>query len=762
MSPLDTYKRKIIIWDKPYPVKIFGTTETIYSYEEFETIFSANENNKDIDGVVIVLAELKWKEHKRTDFYGLELIQELRRRNYNLPAVICSFNTRKDLLKRNYNILSFRSHGFVQLPDLNGLDSSSLTPLSRLEMIDLKFHFCSIGGMIDAIFHKKQTYNEKDPDDAKKGLLSIFESMESINGLPNDFLDKLNQYKNKIYALKTKDEVNLFLNESVDPLKTYFEEEQSDNIIHQEGRWEILILDDEIHSSDDLKLLCDELIKRGVAVIHKAETYIQAEEIINNDHFNLISAVICDYRLIEKDEMKGYQGYEFVSWLAKQNRHNALFIYSGLSRQFLKRTFREYGYNVYIESKYGALKNKRSGFADTVIEKGNEEYDRICSIPSTGQWKNMNYLYKHLRQKEDYNNIDDRIGKKANSIINEYLVSSNLISRISDSMYAKTFRYTEKLTCLPELTKALYDEANNKPHSLTNEKQEKQLLSALENVLIGRRVALYLMAIKNIKKREYVYSVLVQGKTEYDLNVLKSYEDRTKGLFDHLSLSIADYPHNILVEERRWLNLYWNANIDLSVAVERESQVFLEKTYILTSGYLFENSAKFKGKELNYIQTVPRTINRHYAELNFGFEEINLKNIVSSILEIHDICYNEEEWNSYFYKILEHLFDLVKKNIFISDVKDFKSIILAHEKNRINCYLKLNNIPVFNSDYFLLKDEANQSYLELLECDNKMDFSYLLEALSELVKVVGKNDDLIAFISPLRPRFKLYTKLGII
>jgi len=66
---------------------------------------------------IVLLAELKWAGHQRSDFYGFELLCRLRTElRVACPVVVCSFLPRAVLVRR-FPILEFpQNHPFIQLP----------------------------------------------------------------------------------------------------------------------------------------------------------------------------------------------------------------------------------------------------------------------------------------------------------------------------------------------------------------------------------------------------------------------------------------------------------------------------------------------------------------------------------------------------------------------------------------------------------------------------------------------------------------------
>jgi len=573
--------------------------------------FSLNHKSIGTYQAIFILAELDWHGHSLTDFYGLTTAQKLRLNNIKCPIFICSFMPYEYLLKEEqYKILSFRGQYFIQLPEAYNEDIEIL-PLDELELLDCKMHYCGIEGSIREIYHKKQhILTEKNLDEAKKQFASLIEEIIQLKGLPVNVAKVAEKLKEEGKKVEKREDLLVLCKADESKLLTYLKDSEKE-IVHNQLKtdikwnWKILILED---NPNDIEPLIQTLtsISFPEENILFANTYDEAVSIINADRGNKIAVAICDYRLEQEGNVRQKQGYSFVMWLSKQDRYTEIFVYSGLSRRFLKDVFKIFNIRASVYSKYEML-NSMNGFVDEVIDKGNEIADFVTHCPTSDAWANIEQFYQQYRQGIGYDSMEREINETARNIliqienlwetIEKYDIKEKVsLSKIPtfpnlSGDLSKVFKKSEvdensKLldSFLPENTK-LYeiqiDKKNKKKnqvskyycfYSITEEKYR----TYFKNKLIARRIAWWLLMCKGIHINT-VYSLLTKGEFINDyFNKSQNYDewqsslenstpetDKAKALiYTNLAIKREDFPYNLLIEEKNWFK--YDMNFDLN------------------------------------------------------------------------------------------------------------------------------------------------------------------------------------------------------
>jgi len=600
-----------------HPKDIINDENSIINKEQFQ----------DFDALFI-LAELDWHDHKLTDFYGIELAQQIRLHYISAPIFICSFTSEEVLIKKyTADMLMSMGHYFIHLP-LGLTNDYPVRNLDAMELKDIQYHCCNLKGRISKIFHESKPADKKIDDDFNNACSIILDGYNKIGNIPNvseEVKNELGHLTREVQSLQRSFEEVVAKNEYSEKIKNISEvlkkhlskdetgiislvddiDKKNTKLTSQVGAWKILLLDDKPEEAENLTTL---LREAGIVVL-EAKSFSEAQDKIYNDSKNEINVIISDYRL--KDE-KGYykekQGYSFIKWIALQNRFNELFILSGLSRNFLKKTFNEYGVRVHIESKNdirGEKSENLTNFANKIIEKGNETCDIIQSLPEAKQWEELKRFYAYYRSLPNYEQIENTISIESKTMIDELLNAieslpdrySNLDDDKKRIELRKDIERTLK-TCqifkFKNLTAKTY--TIDKETKLRIKKLPSETLDEFISKLIARRIAIFLhfrYGIKNYtianflkrgtafedeiealeqksKKIDRKITLIIKNsrsihdidlKTLKDLveekeNFEKSNEQRKgdlKQIFFNLALQNTDYPGKLLVEERNWL-----------------------------------------------------------------------------------------------------------------------------------------------------------------------------------------------------------------
>jgi hypothetical protein len=634
-------KNVAIIWSK-------GTPETVVNYHTLERS-KENEHfaeffNDDLQAVHLkdsdlfedtgvfktafleedysayfILAELNWHNHALTDFYGIKVAQQLRLNNVKAPVFVCSFMPEGYFLNSGqYKILSFRGHYLIQLPNTMQ-EEIEISALDEMELMDCKMHYCGIEGAIREIYHRKQhVLPEKDVEKGKKQILELINEIKNLKNLPeylNPIIEKVIQ---EINDTKSSTDLKVFLKADDSKILAHLKEADRDIVNSKlyeavKNQWQMLILED---VPRDIDSLIGSLKKAGIRKedILLATNYIDAKRIIEKDRGNKIAVVICDYRLEDAGKIKGKQGYSFVEWLAKQDRFNEIFVYSGLSRRFLKETFKRYNIRVTVNSKY-EITDKMSDFVDEVIEKGNEISDLITNRPTAEAWKELELYYSKYRQWEGYDKMESEVSEISRQVINQirYLRDTiekyDLKEKISFSkiqtfpnLTGRLFKDFEKVVVdnNPDLIKDFAEE-NIKAYTIKGKKDketgkevskevyycfrpitdEKYRENYFKNKLIARRIAWWLIMCEGMHLNT-IYSLLSKGEyfnyyfskpENYD-EWLSSVDNAIPEIIDaktlintRLAVIKEDFPFRLLVEEKNWFKYEMGTDLSDMMAV---------------------------------------------------------------------------------------------------------------------------------------------------------------------------------------------------
>lgn len=514
---------------------------------------------------IYVQAELVWDGTECTKFNGIKLLQKLRLKDINLPVIVCSFVPLEILIKTyKFDILRFKGHGFIQLPNNETIHSNDEQPLDSMEMLDLTSHYCDLSGAITAIYHRKQQAGS-DPKVAKPFLIKMLNEICGLDGLPSALMTLLDDDLATVSSIKDEDKKALdnYLDLKVTRLTSLLPSEDSNerkNGIKYEGHWEVLILDDELES-DQIVSLIKTLQDNCVIKVHTATNVEKAQKIIQEDVFNRITVVISDYRLEEEGEIKGLQGYSFVQWLAREPRFNSIFVLSGLDSDFIEDIFKSYDIKVSSNNKNKYFDDGLEGYVNDIIKAGNNEYNCILNLPTAGVWDpHLKTFYAHYRMRPDHDNIERTISLRARRIVNELESFFSIESKKDNNWFYKLLTEVKVMSPANSITTRLYDEKTNKTKKI-DISTWKQFIE----VMVYRRVAIYLVKIKG-QHVPIVSGLIHTGKFE---------PTKTK-IFTSLALSETDISDRILVEELNWFKVFLDINSERKNMAEREHIVFFK------------------------------------------------------------------------------------------------------------------------------------------------------------------------------------------
>lgn len=556
-------------------------------------------NSKDLSKVIdklnafdslVVLCELGWSIDKEKvqchQLSGIEVIKSLRR-DYNVttPVLFVSFLSLEQIINSEREILTAIGHDFLQLPvtpdDISTQISKSfyadgyIRKLSEMELMDIKSFYCSKEGILSHELHQLNSYLNITL--TTKNQAKVYaELVQSIHGIHALFQvnpsTAIYSFKNKFASVDQNNiniAVNYIKNLGADLMEKYGESDnKTDSVlkIQQQYKWKVLLLDDEI--TDDHELI-KTMLSKNMQVICVSNA-LDAKLILEEDWRteNRIMVIIADYRLYEYSagirRHQKIQGYQFLKDIASTDHLVRLVAFSGLQRKFLFNSFKYYNIRTEIKSKtdYLSSEQTRQIFCDEIIEIAEDNLEAIEEMPSkcAGFKKYLELAYRAFRMYPDYNKMENYISFTAKEYVREI---------------------KQQAEAGEEIIIGAID--NIKSPLAKTKKDEEAYFKRLSNYLVARRIALWLYAankkgkLLNIDSRR-IAEILTEQK--YPSNAYRQI------LSTNLGLSLDDFPKNITIEERRWLQYEMQMNIfhdiQLIVPVHNQlSQIF--KDFIIAN-----------------------------------------------------------------------------------------------------------------------------------------------------------------------------------
>ncbi len=775
----------LIIWNKTQYASnaltnAFGRNNVVMDLNDYKASKSHVENYD----CIIVLCELDWstdnEKVQRHQLSGIELVKKLRRENNCItPVLFVSFLSIESILNSDREILTSIGHDFLQLPAtpndfrtaiLNQFgENGSIRKLSEMELTDIRSFYCSKEGILIHELHQLNSFtnititlqnHDSIYTDLKKTIQRIYEVflLNSSNAVLT--------FQSKFPTLD-KDNINIVVNYikhlGDDLLIKYGEnskETNSKDTAINQYRWEVLLLDDEI---DEQHNLINTMHSKNINVIC-VKNALDAKSILLEDWSsnNKIMVVIADYRLYENcngvKRHQKIQGYQFLKEIASSDHLVRLVAFSGLQRKFLFNSFKHFNIRTDIKSKtdYLSSEQTRQIFCDEIIEIAEENLEAIEEMPSkcAGFKNSMEGAYKAFRMHPDYYKMENNVSITAK----EYILE--IKQQIADG-YENDIRIGAIDNIKSPLAK--------------KNKDPEAYFKRFSNYLIARRIALWLYAsnkkgeIPNIDSRKI--AEIITNK-EYSTDAYRQI------ISTNLGLSLDDFPKNITIEERRWLQYDMQINIfrdiNLIEPVFKEIERYF-KEYITTINKLKEDiiskrfSLIYDYKKTNYsidfsneytpkiktatdVRVLFLIIANHIKD-----EQTNFKQFKPFVSKIRMALFKNQD-NAIYLKNLFQFFNnfyriLNKEQTILTNIagkiKD-KSDFANYSKSSINnvfekvyAYLKIKELPNPESDsadvylvYTYGKEVVRKFSENILE--DKSGFFY------KIVKEINKENILIS------------------
>jgi len=541
--------------------KFFGRENVITGKDDFiEACVDWNKYSS-----IIVLCELKWSLKESSvcmqHFQGIELVKELRRtQNLIIPVLFVSIQALEDIFNAEREILTAIGHDFYQLPavpqELKTFitkefgENGSIRKLSEMELNDIKSFYCSKEGILSHELHYLNHYLNFNitPENYDSTYADLQDSIRKIHDLfIVDSTAALVSFQVG-YSSLSKDNINEAVSYIIrmgnDLLKNYSEKTNgiaTKDKITKQYRWKVLLLDDQINEHHELVQLMKSNHINVICVDNAPEAIRALTEDWNTE--NSIMVVIADYRLYLKTEgvkrLQKIQGYQFLKDIASTDHLVRLVAFSGLQRKFLLNSFKHYNIRTEVKSKTDYLSSEQTQqfFCDEIIELAEENLEAIEALPSkcAGFEKTLKDAYKEFRMHPDYNKMEGTVSWTAKEYIWE--IQQQLNDRV-------------------EIRIGAID--NIKSPLAKTRKDQEAFFKRFQNYLVARRIALWLYASNkkspsiNVDSRK-IAEILTDQKYPTD-----AYRQI---LSTNLGLSLDDFPKNITIEERRWLQYEMQLNI---------------------------------------------------------------------------------------------------------------------------------------------------------------------------------------------------------
>lgn len=556
---------QLVIWnDNKYAntlASFYGSENVVTSYNSFISLL--DKWNKFTS--IIVLCELEWSHNglflPMQNLGGIDLVKDIRRvQNVNIPVLFVSFMSLKRIYNSEREILTTIGHCFLRLPllpenlksfietDFKMRDSGR--KLSVMEMNDIKSFYCSKEGILSHKLHYLNKFLNLEIDPINHPVIydELCETIKSIHELFFlEFTSAINSFY-ELFPTINKSNISLAVNHIIRMGNALHDKygirvERVNELLPSQDfyPWRVLFLDDEINENHEL-ISC--MKKNGLNPICVSRAIDAIFELKNDwETTNNIMIVVADYRLYElNDGIKKHQeiqGYEFLKLISSSDHLVRLVAFSGLQRKFLLNSFKHYSIRTEVKSKIDYLSDDHTYqlFCDELISIGEENWEAVEALPSkcAGFAKYLEDAYKLLRSNTDYNKMENIISSKATEQVREI---------------QRQLGNNQDIRIVPI--------ENIKSPLMKTIKDREAFFKRLQNYLIARRIALWLFAsqkkdiLTNIDSRR-IAEILTDQKYTTD-----AYRQI---LSTNLGLSLDDFPMNITIEERRWLQYDMDMNI---------------------------------------------------------------------------------------------------------------------------------------------------------------------------------------------------------
>lgn len=396
--------------------------------------------------IIFILAELKWEGKKRSDFYGLELVKQLRTiHKVTCPIVVCSFM--KEFKKHEF--FKAPGHYLLQLPD-SPLPLDQYKGIDEELLHDINIHLFDPEGAFHTLMH--------DLENKLEDLARTTPDKDSLVATLNETLDsKFFEAENVIefekrteyHALKERIKSELFgeivtnhdyaennrirklIGEKYKPLLYDLLPVKLNDNQQQDfppKRWQVLFVDDVESTCQEVKA---KFAQRGITC-QTATTGEEAIMILRDDMANRkrIAMVISDFRLYENGDETGkwqtMQGYQLLKYLHLNDEfpHYAYAVLTSKKGTILDKIKQKSKFPVLWFYKSDVLSNDTAFnlFHQRICEVSSESFLKKQNLPKASIWKKgikgriepgFNYYYKLHLESMDYDDSITDINQRA-------------------------------------------------------------------------------------------------------------------------------------------------------------------------------------------------------------------------------------------------------------------------------------------------------------------------------------------------------------
>ena len=519
---------------------------------------------------IFILAELTWNNHDFSDFYGFELIRNIRLiRKIKTPIVLFSFLPKSFFLefeiKTIHNILKTPGHYFKQLPvDFQQLMNKNYGKLDDNTLYDINTHFFFTEGLIDEEIHqlKNKMIQTKDNGSSNQAYFKVIEThiQKTFTYLEKglDLRDNRLLFSIQNQLLQDLKEAILengnssgnltILNNYIGEIKRLLpptNTKKIDQVLEKKVSWKVLFVDDDLAITKRIQSLFQ---ARRIAC-EIALNANQAFDILQLDTHNDITVLICDYRMLNPDKSwQALQGYNILEHVFLHFPNEvALFSLTSFNKRTLLRIQKLHQMQVWSYSKddvigSGGTTAGFNVFLEKVIEEGNRVFNFKRSQPKTISWikgydkkfdRPLQAYYKQHRLAKDFESANIIIEQKASMIYEAIKLAKHGNGK------------TEELG-IPNIQENI---GKNKKTPQT----EVEKLERFRERLLGRRVAIALHHLLEMSK-EQIFNTM--KRNHFSLRLPIENKNTVNQYFTtYMALSLEkDIPKNLLPEEKIWLN----------------------------------------------------------------------------------------------------------------------------------------------------------------------------------------------------------------
>lgn len=494
----------------------FITSETEFEFLNIDEVVQY--------GRIIIFAEILWQGKKYNDFYGIDIAVLMRLKLKSLsPILIVSFLPKDYFGKDNkvkYNILNARGTCFLRLPiTFNEADSmlSGIIPLLPATLTYLSTLLIDVRYLVNVLTHDLRL--EADNDKIYLSLRKM-EQLSATNIYPK--LQKLSDTIILVHSERNESEFYTLKKELINTLNIYMQHTRKDTLpTNDKVKSKVLLLDGNIN---DLEWATNAL--QSYFKVYAFQNALEAKIWIEQDTNNELSAIICDWQLLNPDshEHQDLLGFEVLDYASKKGLY-ALFSLTSTDDFSIREIDAQLNFEHQLFTKdFQQGEALWKMYIPIIQQKIDKNIALIASLPTGSRWKTAK-------------------DKKAKSFHEQYITIRNSTD---------WFSFENEISVEASKSWAYYEKFVN--NRITSDKYIIISNTDLKNVLIARRIYLaywFTCNANNSDKNRYIYQDFT-GNSEPNEESIKQFVFR-------LCIKSELLPQGILPEEKTWLksqNIY--------------------------------------------------------------------------------------------------------------------------------------------------------------------------------------------------------------